>query len=322
MHILPAAPSPFAWFVLAIFAVAATGTGAALGFELPMVHVQFTIAVCVGLLGIAGLAKVSLKSGVLAETFTLAALWLAMLSVLSPASYVAAGFNAPVVDGLLSRMDQAIGFDWVSLQRFTDESPWVARIFTWIYGYSVLQVGASIVVLTVLRQRDRLNTFVTGLLLATIATILLSAILPAAGAYRTYGVSFNPLGQISLYTDPAHYLPDFDAVRAGTLRSLDIPRLGIIQFPSYHTVQTVMAAWATWHMRWVGPFNVLLTGAVLVTTLPIGGHHLMDIAGGALVSALCLAIAARVEVSADDNGKKMHTSALAGVRTRAYAKPA
>jgi membrane-associated phospholipid phosphatase len=104
------------------------------------------------------------------------------------------------------------------------------------------------------------------------------------------------------------------------LRALDIPRLGIIQFPSYHTVQTVMAAWATWHMRWIGPANVLLTGAVLVTTLPIGGHHLMDIVGGALVSALCLAIAVRVEVPAGGKSKAMPASGIAGFRSRLLSK--
>jgi membrane-associated phospholipid phosphatase len=140
-----------------------------------------------------------------------------------------------------------------------------------------------------------LNIYVLGLLISTVATVVISAFLPAAGAYRAYGVLPNASGYIAALCDVLHFLPDFDAVRSGALRTLSGPLDGIIQFPSFHTVVAVTAAWATWRTPWIGFLNALLTALVLLSTLPIGSHHLMDVAGGVAVSAFGIYAASRLE---------------------------
>lgn len=295
MQFLPDTPSLRAWGLLSCATVASVVAGAALGFTLPLRDVVVTVVLFGGLLAIAGLGRVRFKSDAMSETCALFAFWIAMLAVLLPASYVAAGFNAPLIDETLQALDRAAGFDWIALQRWTDTTVGAAALFVFVYQYSIIQIPIAIIALASRRDLSRLNIFMTGLLIATVLTITTSALLPAAGAYRTYGITPGPSGNLAALVDVRHFLPDFDAVRSGVLRHLAGPLDGIIQFPSFHTVVAVSAGWATWRTTVLGPLNALLSGLVLLTTLPIGSHHLMDVIGGAMACFVGIVLATKIE---------------------------
>ena len=99
------------------------------------------------------------------------------------------------------------------------------------------------------------------------------------------------------------------ALRDGTLRHLDVIPDGIITFPSYHTAVALICGWATWRIRWIGPLNAVFAGLVILTTLPIGGHHLMDLIGGAAVVAASLKVARAVEQRVPSEAHAVHTPA-------------
>jgi membrane-associated phospholipid phosphatase len=136
---------------------------------------------------------------------------------------------------------------------------------------------------------------VTALLLATIVTIMVSAVLPALGAYPTYGFTTNPSGMVGKYADVLSFKSDVQALRSGAMRDLLGPFAGIITFPSYHTIVAVLAAWATWQFRWLGWLNTAASGLVILTTLPIGGHHFVDLIAGGCVACACIAAARKLE---------------------------
>jgi hypothetical protein len=288
-------PSAFAWRILGCATAVLVPVGWYLGFTAPLYQVGKTLLLCGGLLAASEIGRRQFKSDAAAEVCALFAFWIAMLAVLLPASYIAAAFNAPLIDATLQALDRAIGFDWLALQRWTDATEWGAVCLTWLYQASIIQIPIAVFVLAGRRELQRLNAYVTGLMLATLATIVVSAVLPAAGAYRAYGVVPNPYGAIVMLCDVSHFLPDFDAVRSGALRTLGGPLDGIIQFPSFHTVVAVTAAWATWRTHWIGPANAIFALLVLVSTLPIGSHHLMDVVGGVAVSVLGVYAATRLE---------------------------
>jgi hypothetical protein len=296
MQFLPDTPSLRAWGLLSCAAVASVVAGAALGFTLPLRDVVVTLVLFGGLLAIAGLGRVRFKSDAMAETCALFAFWIAMLAVLLPASYMASSVNAPFVDATLQEWDRGIGFDWLALQQWTDSTEWAAALFATVYLTSALQIPVAVFGLAATREISRLNTFITALLLATITTIIMSALLPALGAYPTYGFVTNPAGAISRYADVLSYQHDVLALRSGALRELSTTFAGIITFPSYHTVVAVLAAWASWNMRWIGPANGAAAAVVILTTLPIGGHHFVDLIAGGLVACGCVALAKGVEL--------------------------
>jgi membrane-associated phospholipid phosphatase len=74
----------------------------------------------------------------------------------------------------------------------------------------------------------------------------------------------------------------FTALRNGSLSMIDLSALqGVVSFPSFHTVLGVITIYALRDTRWLMVPVFLLNGTMIVSTLPVGGHHLLDVLAGA-----------------------------------------
>jgi membrane-associated phospholipid phosphatase len=67
---------------------------------------------------------------------------------------------------------------------------------------------------------------------------------------------------------------------------------GMVSFPSFHTIVAVLTAWALWPLRIIGPIAVLLNAILIVSTVPWGGHYLIDIPAGAAIAVLGITVIA------------------------------
>lgn len=80
-------------------------------------------------------------------------------------------------------------------------------------------------------------------------------------------------------------------VRAGGGRAIDgIPNAGMIGFPSFHCVCSLLFVWALWEFRIARDAAILTSGAVVAATPIMGGHYVSDLLGAVVVSALCIVI--------------------------------
>jgi hypothetical protein len=66
---------------------------------------------------------------------------------------------------------------------------------------------------------------------------------------------------------------------------------GIVGFPSYHTVQALVLMWYARHVPYLRWASVALNIVVLIGTPIHGGHHLIDLAGGAAVAVAAIMLA-------------------------------
>ena len=74
---------------------------------------------------------------------------------------------------------------------------------------------------------------------------------------------------------------------------------GTISFPSLHAAVAVMVPFT---LRWNKPLFwplVVLDGVMLMSAVPSGNHHLMDVPGSVAVAALAIACGRRVQESPD-----------------------
>jgi membrane-associated phospholipid phosphatase len=106
----------------------------------------------------------------------------------------------------------------------------------------------------------------------------------------------SPLAQYANISVQAGYrqIPDLVRLRSGTGFSLAVGQVrGMVTFPSFHTCTGVLLIWALWPLRvlrWpVALLNLLMFGSIPV----VGGHYLLDVPGGMLVSAMAIAITKR-----------------------------
>ena len=289
--LMPKGPSPKAWALLLAAGGATATIGAVQGFRLAMVPLLATAFMGVLMYGLAVFYSTRRPQDVLAFGTSGAAYFVAFSIVMGPMCYVAASLGMPLQDELFSRFDRAIGFDWLRTFKVTMSTPGLAEAASLVYGNSAYQMLLAWIALVATRQFDRLAGLLGALALATVITLAVSAFLPAVGAYSFHGVTDALLPNMRGTGAGAWHVKDLLAVRDGSLRFLDPKTMeGIVQFPSFHSVVAAMAGWATFRIRLLRWPMALFSAAVIATTLPIGGHYVIDILAAMAVTACALRI--------------------------------
>jgi hypothetical protein len=206
--------------------------------------------------------------------------------LLAPLTYVAAAANFPLRDAELMAADRALGFDWAAYVAYVNDHPALAA---WLsYGYTMIRwpLFAIPVALSAVGRCARLQEFTLAFALALIATVFISALVPAIGVYQQIGL--DPAALASL--NPQAYLDqvrDLEPVRDGALRHLDLFGLaGIVTFPSFHAASCLLYAWALWPVRWMRPIAVVANVAMFAATPIDGGHYFVDLIAGVAVAWL------------------------------------
>jgi membrane-associated phospholipid phosphatase len=191
-------------------------------------------------------------------------------AALAVLSYLVARTDAPLADAALLRADRALGFDWWAWTAAAHGDPRVAWLLLRAYDSLVPQVAVAVMALALWRSATLLllRLAATGL-----ATVALSGVLPAIG----------------MRPDAAH-VPHLLALRADRLSVIDPTRLeGLIAFPSYHAVLAVLLAHALWAApRALRPFALALNAVMLVATISVGGHYLVDVLAGCALALLAI----------------------------------
>lgn len=277
------AASAWTWFAVligcTIFVVAAA--------PLCGLHVAFAGYATVKVLAIAAVfAALAWKSARIAPRIHLVAasyliLWVGGLAG-GILCMVAAMFRFPLIDPWLAAADRMLGITSVDVLRWILAVPFAPRLLYSIYFLAVLVLFLTALALACLGRAERLWEFCAAYGFCLTVATLCSLPIPAAGAFeflrleQVFGPQLPP-GSGVYWLDALH------AVRSST--SLVINPLGLhglVAFPSFHTSMALMTA-AAWRddrlLRWP---MFAWNGLVIVSTVPIGGHYLVDVIAGAL----------------------------------------
>ena len=195
-------------------------------------------------------------------------------------SYLAIRAGMPFVDDRLASWDQALGFDWRAYHQMFAEYPWLVGATGILYTTSVAQIGLMILMLGFCGRLAHLVDFVAGLMITGFVTVTLGALLPALGAHHHFGVPDNGV---------AFFVTDIVDAHSGALQVLDVSRAqGLVVFPSYHTIISLMIIFAAWPLRYVR-YPALAINIALIAGVPIwGSHYLVDIIAATAISAATL----------------------------------
>lgn len=229
-------------------------------------------------------------------------------------SYLCAGLAPPLLDARFVAMDAALGFDWTAHVQWVADRPWLASTLYLAYFSCQAQLLVALVGLSIL-DRAKLTEFMTLYAATVLVVIVASALWPAVGAYH----HFAPVGLGSIFSDPElgrwHYAHLF-AVRAGEMREIALgDAKGLVQFPSFHTALAIITARALAAIPRLALPAMALNGLVILSTLSIGGHYLVDvIAGAALAGAAILAVEHRARRRAGVNTPALPDPAGAALR--------
>jgi hypothetical protein len=212
-------------------------------------------------------------------------------------SYLAAAAGLPLIDAWLAAADRLIGFDWTGYVAAVNERPWLGVVSSFIYMSTLPQVAVAAILLPLIGLTERSREFVLAVMLAALAAIAISAVLPSAGALAYFRPGPDLLAPNAPIVDLA-YKQEFYRMRelAIPVLSLDGAK-GLIAFPSYHVALSVLIALAFRdRMTLFVPLAILNFGVILATPVD-GGHHLSDAIGGAALALAALWAASRIRAS-------------------------
>jgi membrane-associated phospholipid phosphatase len=195
------------------------------------------------------------------------------MALLATASYVVAARSPlPLMDGSLGAIDQWLHFDWAGWTAWGRAHPWIWRIQ--VVAYDAMHPELALLVLY-LGLRERATPLIASLFVGGAIAIVVSWFVPAIG-----------------HLPDAPHVPVFLALRAGILPD-GVPQ-GLISFPSYHTTVAILltAAVAREHILFAAA--CVLNGIMVISTISMGGHYLVDVLAGIIVAAVTIWSTARL----------------------------
>ncbi len=197
--------------------------------------------------------------------------------------YMAARQDVPMNDAWLARFDQAMGIEVPMVRGAMGHYPALSAFMLWIYLTLIPLMTVAAILPPLVNRMDLSKGFVIGCIVAATISLPIFACVQAVGPWEYYG--FEP--PIASLGQKAGML---QTLKTDTTFVIDVNnRDGLITFPSFHVVLTVLAAAALWPMRWLRWPVVIWAALIVVSTVATGIHYAIDVVGGLLVAGLAYA---------------------------------
>jgi membrane-associated phospholipid phosphatase len=205
--------------------------------------------------------------------------------------YLATSAGMPLLDPSLDAIDRAMGFDWYSFLAITNARPVVSGILLFAYWSTGPVLLGALLILAFRGDIHRLSEFLAVLALCSLCTGVLMVLVPAAGAFTQHA----SVEDIFIHWP---FFRTFQALRSDAIPIVDFSKSeGLVTFPSFHTVLAIITTCALRDLRVLFWIVLGLNSLVIVSTLPEGGHYLVDVIAGILVAGVSIIIVAVVEAT-------------------------
>jgi hypothetical protein len=208
-------------------------------------------------------------------------------------SYLLMTIAGPRIDVALAAIDHAMGFSWPALMGLAARHRILNTLLAWAY---VSVMPQTTLLLLLLGWKNKCAD-IYGLCLALAGgaaiTLALWTMFPSFGAFSVFILPPGIASKLGLVVG-FDYARDLVAMlRHGPGFISPTELRGVVGFPSYHTVQALVLIWYARHLKGLRWVALGLNIAVLAATPIQGGHHLIDLIGGAVVALCAIALAER-----------------------------
>lgn len=271
-----------AWIIMAVLAVLLALLILAMGFDHPpptLVARILIVSTLAALLAGAGW----LRAALMLEAFALA---LTFVLLVPPLTSVSAALAMPLQDNALAAIDRWMGIDWVAMAFWFRAHPELSRLLCDAYG-SILWQPLLLIGFLGLADPERLRRMMTAQTITLAATIIGFFLVPALGPYAHFNFTradFPDAVNLTPWIQPGL----IEALREGSRK---VVFEGIVSFPSYHAATSILYAFGWIVVPVIGVPCVILNLVMLISTVPIGGHYIVDIIAGAAVALVSIRLA-------------------------------
>lgn len=226
------------------------------------------------------------------ELFAVAMLVFGLLAIaIITYCYLATAAALPLQDALLARMDRWLGFDWVGFVHLANSSSLLSWLLVEGYRSTPLVLIGTVLWLCVSGQSSRLAELLALMCLTFIGIAIGTVLLPAEGAYAYHNPPIDDYFNFGAGSGMWHHQL-LMAIRSGAVRVIDFntPNSNcLITFPSGHTVLAIVTTYALRGSRWTLIPALAINGTMMISTIPHGGHYLIDVVAGAAIAVCSIA---------------------------------
>jgi membrane-associated phospholipid phosphatase len=196
----------------------------------------------------------------------------------------------PLQDAALASVDQMLGFDWLGFLALTNSNRIVSQTLIIAYHSAFPQMMLLYLLLSLSLQRRKLGEFLALFCITFAATCFVMLFVPAGGAYSYYRPQHELFDGFSSDAGMWHY-EAFIMLRMEAAPVIELGHMkGLVTFPSFHTALAIITAYAFVGIRFIALPAAILNGIVIVSTLPEGGHFLVDVIAGAIIAVASIAL--------------------------------
>ncbi|MEP0563942.1 MAG: phosphatase PAP2 family protein, partial [Paracoccaceae bacterium] len=144
--------------------------------------------------------------------------------------------DALVLDPILQEIDDAIGYKWSGVLAWLASWPGVGNVLAFIYNTSLLQLAFLMAVLA-LSGKDRTHyRFLTTAAVSLFLTVAIWMIWPSFGPAISQTIPEDVVGKMTLVVGPEYQTEMLRRVASGATSVPPFTTLGLVAFPSYHTI--------------------------------------------------------------------------------------
>ena len=206
------------------------------------------------------------------------------------AAYAMQRFAFPLQDRLFQRVDVALGLNWLDYAQWVDRHLAVQRLFHFAYDTIQVQIVLPLVVLACANRLAELRVYLLAFTIALSVTIVISALIPAAGPI----VFIDRASFHILHFTGATPLDHLMRLREAGPLILHEPPGGIATFPSFHSTVAVLTPLILRRHHRTFIVLLVLNTAMLGGTVTEGAHYFCDILAGIAMAFFAYALAKRI----------------------------
>jgi membrane-associated phospholipid phosphatase len=203
------------------------------------------------------------------------------------AAYALQRLAFPLQDQLLARADMALGLNWPDFAHWVDKHAVIQRTFHFAYDTIKVQIALPLIVLAFSDRRSEVRTYLLAFAIAFIATIFVSALMPAAGPIAFVDRTAFDILQFTGATPLDHLM----RLREAGPLILNDPPGGIATFPSFHATVAVLTPLTLRRYRPIFIALLILNAAMLAATVTEGAHYFIDVFAGGCMAFFAHALA-------------------------------
>jgi hypothetical protein len=206
------------------------------------------------------------------------------------AAYAMQRFALPLQDRNLAGADMALGLDWRDYAHWVDRQPSIQRLFQFAYNTLQIQIALPLFALALWGRFHDVRRYLLAFTIAFIATIVISALLPAAGPIVFVDRADFTILQFTGATPLDHLM----RLREAGPLVLGEPPGGIATFPSFHATIAVLTPLTLRRFRRIFMPLLILDFFMLGGTVTEGAHYFADVIAGIAMAFFAYAAAAQI----------------------------